>query len=126
MKSSEEMNIPQVNPDSILNVCIADLKEAELNALDPTSYNDWRSKGLINRDAIDAILADIYLWRASVLHSASDYQECVNYCDKVIASKQANHQPQRGELTTTCLLIRMLKKASLNFSLTAIATPTSD
>lgn len=29
MKSSEEMNIPQVNPDSILNVCIADLKEAE-------------------------------------------------------------------------------------------------
>lgn len=100
MKSSEQMNIPQVNPDSILNVCIADLKEAELNALDPTSYNDWRAKGLINRDAIDAILADIYLWRASVLHSASDYQECVNYCDKVIASKQANHQPQRGELTT--------------------------
>lgn len=100
MNSSEEMNIPQSNPDSVLELCINDLKEAETNALDPMSYSDWRSKGLINRDAIDAILADIYLWRASVHHSASDYQECVNYCDKVIASKKANYQPGRGELTT--------------------------
>lgn len=99
MNSSQEMSIPQSAPDSVLQGCIDDLVEAEPNALDPTAYTDWKRVGLINRDAIDAILADIYLWRASVKHSAADYQQCVAYCDKVIASKQANHVQGRDELT---------------------------
>lgn len=97
MNSSEPMNITQSNPDSVLQACIDDLIEAEQNALDPSAYTDWRSKGLINRDAIDAMLADIYLWRASVTHSESDYQQCVDYCDKVIESKKANHVQGRNE-----------------------------
>lgn len=97
MNSSEPMNLYQSAPDSVLQLCINDLQEAERNALDPTAYTDWRSKGLINRDAIDALLADIYLWRASVAHSAADYGQCVAYCDKVIASKRAAHQPGRNE-----------------------------
>lgn len=99
MNSSQNMNISQVAPDSVLDGCIKDLQEAEQNALDPMAYTDWRRTGLINRDAIDAILADIYLWRGSVKHSASDYQQCVAYCDKVIQSKQANHQQGRTEIT---------------------------
>lgn len=91
MNSSQEMNIPQAAPDSVLQGCINDLVEAEGHAYDPAAYTDWRRTGLINRDAIDAILADIYLWRASVTGSADDYQQCVAYCDKVIASKQQNH-----------------------------------
>lgn len=97
MNSSEKMNIPQSAPDSVLQRCIDDLVEAEHNALDPAGYTDWRSKGLMNRDAIDALLADIYLWRGSVTHSAADYQQCVAYCDKVIASKKANHVQGRNE-----------------------------
>lgn len=97
MNSSEKMNIPQNAPDSVLQLCINDLVEAEKNALDPAGYSDWRNKGLMNRDAIDALLADIYLWRASVTHSADDYRQCVAYCDKVIASKRANHVQGRTE-----------------------------
>ncbi len=97
MNSSEPMNLFQSAPDSVLQLCINDLVEAEQNALDPTAFSDWRRKGLINRDAIQAILADIYLWRASVKHSANDYQQCVAYCDKVIDSKKANYIPKRNE-----------------------------
>lgn len=99
MTSSQEMNVPQTAPDSVLQCCINDLVDAEKGALDPTGYSDWRHVGYMNRDGIDALLADIYLWRASVKHSSSDYQSCVAYCDKVIASKQAQHVPGRFEVT---------------------------
>lgn len=99
MNSSQRMDVPQASPDSVLNGCIKDLKEAEQNALDPSGYTGWRQKGFINRDAIQSILADIYLWRGSVKHDASDYQQCVEYCDKVIASKKANHVKGVNELS---------------------------
>ncbi|MBQ5455452.1 MAG: RagB/SusD family nutrient uptake outer membrane protein, partial [Prevotella sp.] len=73
MTSSEEMNIFQSTPDSVLQRCINDLEKAEKTALDPTAFSDWRRVGHINRDAINAILADIYLWRGSVMHNESDY-----------------------------------------------------
>lgn len=98
MNSSQNTDVPQSAPDSVLQGCIDDLVEAEQNALDPTGYSGWKSKGLINREGIDAILADIYLWRGSVKHSNADYQQCVAYCDKVIASKRANHQQGHSEL----------------------------
>ena len=98
MTSSEEMNIGQTSPDSVLQRCINDLVEAEKSALDPTAYTDWRRVGHINRDAINSILADIYLWRGSVMHNTSDYQKCIEYCDKVIASKKAQHIPGRNEV----------------------------
>ena len=98
MTSSQEMNIPQLAPDSVLQLCIRDLEEAEGIALDPSAFTDWRRVGWINRDAIDAILADIYLWLGSVHHDAYYYQKCVDYCDKVIASKQSQYIPDRGEV----------------------------
>ena len=100
MTSSEEMNIPQMSPDSVLQRCIDDLVEAEKSALDPTAFSDWRRVGHINRDAINAILADIYLWRGSIMHNPTDYQKCVEYCDKVIESKRAQHIPGRNEVET--------------------------
>lgn len=98
VNSSQPMDVPQTAPDSVLQGCIDDLLEAEQNALDPQAYTNWKRTGYINREAIDAMLADIYLWRASVKHSADDYQQCIAYCDKVIASKQANHQQGVNEL----------------------------
>lgn len=98
MNSSEKMNIQQSNPDSVLQLCINDLVEAEKYALDPAGFTDWRSKGLINKDAINSILADIYLWRASVKHTTEDYGQCVAYCDKVIESKRANHIQNVNEI----------------------------
>ena len=98
MTSSEKMDISQSSPDSVLQCCIRNLEEAETIALDPSAFTDWRRVGHINRDAIDALLADIYLWLGSVKHSNEYYQKCVDYCDKVIASKKQQHIPGRNEL----------------------------
>ncbi len=89
--SRQDRNVPQLAPDSVLQHCIADLETARKNALSPMAFNNWKRVGYITGDAIDAMLADIYLWRGSVKHSVADYQKAVEYCDKVIASKQQQH-----------------------------------
>ncbi|MBQ9672839.1 MAG: RagB/SusD family nutrient uptake outer membrane protein [Prevotella sp.] len=93
MTSSQDRNLLQSSPDVVLQHCIADLEEAAKNALSPLSYgrNNWRRVGWITSEGIHSILADIYLWRASVKNSADDYQKCIDYCDLVIESKQKNH-----------------------------------
>ena len=73
-------------------MCISDLKEVEPDALLSNTYGDWRDKGYMTRDAIHALLADIYLWRASVNRDASDYQKCVDYCDEVIKAKKQAYE----------------------------------
>jgi hypothetical protein len=95
--SSQNRNIPQMAPNEVLTNCLNDLETAEKNAILPTAYNDWRRVGYFTRDGIDALMADIYLWRASVNHSASDYEQAIAYCDKVIASKKAQHVMGFGE-----------------------------
>lgn len=94
MMSSQVMDIPQVAPSTVIDNCIKDLEEALPNALSATAFTDWRNKGYMNRDGICALLADIYLWRASVYHSDADYQKCIDYCDQVIASKKAQNISQ--------------------------------
>ncbi len=92
LNSSDDLNAPQVSPDSVLSMCINDLKEASKYAISGSTYGDWRDKGYLNQDGINAILADIYLWRASVNRSESDYEACVDYCDKVIAAKKEAYE----------------------------------
>ena len=92
LNSSDDLNAPQMDPASVLEQCISDLQEAAKYAIPGNTYGDWRDKGYLNQDGINAILADIYLWRASVNRDASDYQACVDYCDKVIAAKKAAYE----------------------------------
>ena len=100
MNSSQDNQIPQSSPDYVLERCIKDLEEAAPNAVNPRSYanSEWRRVGWMTRDGINALLADIYLWRASVKHSAADYQRCIDYCDQVIESKRAQHIRGRNEV----------------------------
>ena len=88
LNSGDDLNAPQANPDSVLTMCINDLKEASKYAIAGNTYGDWRDKGYLNQDGINAILADIYLWRASVNRDASDYEACIEFCDKVIKAKK--------------------------------------
>ena len=83
------MIIAQTSPDSVLQHCIDDLEEASKYVLKTGAYGsgNWRNKGYFTRDAVNALLADIYLWRASMTKSASDYEKCIEYCDKVIEAK---------------------------------------
>ena len=92
LNSSDNLNAPQSSPDSVLIMCIEDLKEASKYAVSGSTYGDWRDKGYLNQDGINALLADIYLWRASINRDASDYQACVDYCDKVIKAKKEAYE----------------------------------
>ena len=91
--SSQEMEVEQLSPDSLLTLCINDLEEAAPIALSPASY----PVGLLTSDGVRAILADVYLWRASINHNdprmaarnRSDYQRCADLCDQVITGKAA-------------------------------------
>ena len=90
----QEMVIPQVAPDSVLQYCINDLEEAERYIMKSGAYGeqDWRNLGYFTRDAVRALLADIYLWRASINHSQADYQKCISYADQIIKSKDEYFQ----------------------------------
>ena len=96
LNSSEDMNAPQYTPAEVLDMCINDLQEASKYAISGSTYGDWRDKGYLNQDGINAILADIYLWRASVNRDVNDYQACVDYCDKIIAAKKLAHEQNGG------------------------------
>ena len=92
LNSSADLNAPQANPDSVLNMCINDLKEASKYAVAANTFGDWRDKGYLNQDGINAVLADIYLWRGSVNRDAADYEACVEYCNKVIVAKKEAYE----------------------------------
>ena len=94
----QEMSIPQSAPDSVLQCCIADLEESERYIMHSGAYGQgsWKNVGYFTRDAVWALLADIYLWRASMNHSQADYQKCIEYADKVIESKDAYYKDTHG------------------------------
>lgn len=91
--SSQDFEVEQIAPDSLLTICINDLEEAAPIALSPMSYPN----GLLTSDAVRAILADVYLWRASMNHNnpakaarnQSDYQRCADLCKQVVDAKAA-------------------------------------
>lgn len=94
-ENTDDMKLDgQLPPDSTLQLCIEDLEEAEKGCYNYGIFGeyDWRTTGLLSKDAIHAILADVYLWRAS-LWSGTDaakskeyYQACIDHADKVIIS----------------------------------------
>ncbi|HBN46963.1 MAG TPA: RagB/SusD family nutrient uptake outer membrane protein [Prevotella sp.] len=90
----QQMQVAQMCPDSVLNYCIQDLKEAETKVMRSGAYgsSNWRNQGYFTRDAVYALLADIYLWKASMNHSQEDYENCVVYADKLINSKDEYHR----------------------------------
>lgn len=102
MADNEVVAMPQSTPDSVLQYCINDLVEAEPYIRKSGSYgtSDWRNVGYITRDAVYAILSDIYLWRASMTHSQADYQQCIDYADKVIQSKDSYYTSNTGTQVT--------------------------
>lgn len=88
LNSTQDMVIKQLPPTEVLQYCINDLEEAAKNALS-SQLTGWKAKGYITIDAINSMLADIYLWRGSVTHNVADYQAAITYADKVIDSKKA-------------------------------------
>ena len=100
MDSSKSRYFEQMTPAEVLQKCIESLETAAANSIIASSYSDsdWRRVGWFTRDGIHALLADIYLWRASVMHSDADYQKAIDYCNLVIDSKKAQHKDEGGTI----------------------------
>ncbi|MFR2069076.1 MAG: RagB/SusD family nutrient uptake outer membrane protein [Bacteroides nordii] len=72
--------VEQENPDNLLNFLIDDLKSVENQAADEKTWSNLLyTKGRITKNAIRALIADMYLWK-------NDYSNCIIYCDKVLAN----------------------------------------
>ncbi|MBN2765248.1 MAG: RagB/SusD family nutrient uptake outer membrane protein [Paludibacteraceae bacterium] len=73
----QDYNIPKSSEDEILDYLETDLIKAEAWAM--TAYGKLNAnKGRITKNAIRALLADIYLWR-------NKYDECIAASDRVLA-----------------------------------------
>jgi len=73
---TQVLQVPQSPPADVLTQITNDLLQAEQWALSEYSTT-VQTKGRMTKDAIRAILADVYLWQGK-------YTECVDYCDKLI------------------------------------------
>ena len=67
------------DPEVVLDSIMADLTEAERYAVKVYSNEDY-NHGRITRTAVQAMLADVCLWR-------EQYSDCIGWCEKVIATK---------------------------------------
>ena len=65
---STQYNLPKASEEQILTQIVADLKEAKIHARLDFGSNRAYNKGRITKNAVNAILADVYLWKG-------DYQE---------------------------------------------------
>lgn len=79
--------IAQSAPYDVLQHCIDDLETAAGLVMKSGAYGDWRDFGYFTQDACWALLADVYLWRASMTGSKTDYEQVVNYAGRVVESK---------------------------------------
>jgi hypothetical protein len=77
--------IPASSFETVLDTCIADLEKVKDDAVRryyaDDSNNAYRNSSRITRQAIYALLADMYLWKG-------DYDKCIHYCDLVIDFKR--------------------------------------
>ena len=99
---SEIELLPQSTPAEVLQNCLNDLEDAQRSIMRSGAYgeNAWRNKGYMTRDAVNALMADIYLWRASMTHNRSDYQQAIAYCNAVINAKHQYYEEHKIMTTT--------------------------
>lgn len=81
--SSQEMNVPQSAPSVILDQIIADLEEVKNYTLSSQTITDWTRCGYFTRDGVMALLADVYLWKASIYGDESCYDKCIACCEQI-------------------------------------------
>jgi len=74
----QDYSVPQSSENTVLDQIESDLLKAEEWAM--TSFSSIaHTKGRITKNAVRALLADVYLWR-------NKYNQTVTYCDKIIES----------------------------------------
>lgn len=94
--SSQNMNVPQTAPSIVIDQIIADLEEVKNYTLSSQTITDRVSRcGYFTRDGVYALLADVYLWKASVLGDENCYDKCIECCN-VIRNNRKNAMSSQG------------------------------
>lgn len=99
---TQNYQIPATAGETILDALIADLEDCKDNARVKFALYQYNS-AKITRNFMYALLADMYLWKASNknLDPASQmdaYKKCVECCDYVIQSKIAEYEADADHL----------------------------
>jgi len=91
---NQEMKLPALDFEVVLDSLINDLENVKNDAVRryPTDGNKrYYQTGRITRDAIYAMLCEMYLWK-------QDYQKCIDYADLIIESKREKAKEDEGQL----------------------------
>jgi len=75
---SQDFNLPKSSEQEIIDQIIADLLIARQFARNDFGRRDY-NKGRVTKAAVNALLADVYLW-------AQRYDECIAACNEVLAN----------------------------------------
>ncbi len=73
---NQDFNLTKADEQTIIDAIILDLEQAKLFAADEFE-NVKNNIGRARKDAIYALLADVYLWN-------SEYDKCITYCNQII------------------------------------------
>jgi starch-binding outer membrane protein, SusD/RagB family len=80
ISDDQDIALPKSSKEEILDQITADLSQAEEWAV--ISYgNNAHDKGRVTRYTVNALQADVYLWK-------EEYEACITACDKIINSGQ--------------------------------------
>lgn len=94
--SSQEMNVPQVAPSVVIDQIIADLEEVKNYTLSSQTVTGWERCGYFTRDGVYALLADVYLWKASIYGDESCYDKCIACCNAIREKRKGASLPNQG------------------------------
>ena len=87
--SSQAMSVAQEAPSVVIDQIIADLEEVKNNTLSSQALTDWTRCGYFTRDGVYALLADVYLWKASIYGDEYCYDKVIEYSN-VIRNNRKN------------------------------------
>lgn len=86
----QDYQVAQSSADGVIvPAMIEDLKLAESYAPEEWPTEQY-TRGRITKNGVRALLADVYLWKASDVGNANaraDYQACVDACDRVLRNE---------------------------------------
>lgn len=93
LDDNQTMDLPATSFDVVLDSLITDLEKVQDHAVKKYSVtntlNAHYQTGRITRDAIHAMLCEMYLWK-------KDYQNCIRYADMVIESKKLQAEEENS------------------------------
>ena len=89
-ENSQDMNVAQVAPAVVLEQIISDLEDARYKTLSSQNASSGLERvGNFTRDGVLALLADVYLWKASVYNDLQAYNKCIDCCEQIRVNRSA-------------------------------------